>query len=146
MDDSMRPLEQQAPQGDSGKKWLIGCGIGCLILLILGLLAGVGGVYMFKFGKQQRVLQIRDSILANLPEGAPREEVKAELDSVVALSKSGKLGFLTFGLTENMYRAIYESDRELDEEELEEFRKFLHDVVEGRGDVNLEKYQKYNRP
>jgi hypothetical protein len=61
--EDQRMNETEAKSGSTTKKWLVGCGIGCAVIILIVIVLGVGGYMFFKnlvgeFQEQEELMEI----------------------------------------------------------------------------------------
>lgn len=120
-------------------KWLVGCGIGCLVLIVLGILAGIGGYYAISQGMGEAAKALADQIDTRYQEakeaGAIPEEHQALTDKLVQHAKSEDATMWGVILVASpMLEAL--EDNELTEEEVEDLQT-VSDFLDEHPSVGL---------
>ena len=120
-------------QQQSGTPWLKACGIGCLVLVVLGILGGIGLYYVVGSALDKGADAMAEVILETYDEakagGAVPTEHTALFDEIVAASQSEDATMWTNVLAAGAVVSAFEDEQVTDEEiaAAEEVRDFLRE-------------------
>ena len=125
--------DQASPGGPRKvKPWMIGLGIGCVVLLIVAIIVGVvmlrGCSMLLDVGKEMTVSELRMAIMGALEEGPERDAAKAELDELERLTVEGKVSLpKIIELSELLEKG--QKDDDLSAREVQDLRERIRAVV-----------------
>ncbi len=116
-------------------KWLVGCGIGCAVVVVVGIIGivALGGLSYFMFdkvmqeGKIELVKELNREYQKLNDEGKIPEEHRPVLDELVALAKGDEVSAMAIGMCVMTIDTAFQ-DGEISEDEAQAFvlyRDFL---------------------
>ncbi len=129
-----QPVMQTQPKKKSNVGKILG--IGCLVVLILGIIFAAimwwGGKKALGMGIELTLKEIRTEVMDNLERDTPEwDEVKYEMDMIILLAKQKKVSLMDFVEISDKYEGL-KADGEIDRTDAED----LIDMVKDFNDLH----------
>ena len=123
-----------------GAPWGKIIGIGCLVLLLLGIAAGAGCYFFMKWGvkevQKQEVPKLVNQVRASLRGSDMEADAEAEFEKILGLAREGKIGMMPFGGFQAKVQKAQE-DGEIDSAEGANILEYIKEINAGDGDAAM---------